>query len=136
MEASNRSSLSTRGTRHLQRSQTALQSMPGGAPDILAHQWRDKTSATIWSLLTTQMSLRPWILVGNEGRKSSHLKLIRLGGVLHQAAFSFRATGSLKPTACFLPNSCTWALLRCLVPLRWRDWNSSHQLGSSSLSAM
>ena len=40
MEASNRLSLSIRGLTHLQRSWNALQSMPGGAPNHLAHHCR------------------------------------------------------------------------------------------------
>ena len=52
------------------------------------------------------------------------------------ASFLLWALGSLKPASCILANFCTWALLRGLVSLWQMDQNSSHQLGSLSLSAM
>ena len=52
MEASNRSSLLIRGLRHLHRSQTALQAMPGTAPDHLKHHNRALASPIVWSHLT------------------------------------------------------------------------------------
>ena len=48
----NRTSLSIRGIRHLQRSWTALQSIPRGAPNSRVHGCRVQVSATVWSFLT------------------------------------------------------------------------------------
>ena len=94
MEASVRSSFSMRGMRHLQRSWTVLQSIPGGTPDCMVHHWRAQASATVLSLHTMQMSLGPCILGDDEGRKSGHPKPARLRGAVHQASFSSWAVGS------------------------------------------
>ena len=77
-------------------------SIARGAIDSTGHNWRAWTSATILSYITTWMSLGPWSLVGDGGRKSPHLNLARLGEALHQPPFSFWAAGSLKAAACFL----------------------------------
>ena len=134
MEASNRSSLSIRGSRHLQRSQTALLSIPGGALNSLVHCWRAQASATILSCLTTQMSLGSWSVEGEGDRKYWHPKLTRLGGAFHQLDFSHWAVGSLKAAACFWASSWTWPSLSGPSPLWQRDQNSGHQVGSSFLS--
>ena len=125
MEALNRSSLSMRGTSDLHKWQVSwmvLQGIPGGAPDSTVHCWRTQASATVSSHLTTWMSLGPWILVGNGGRKSPCLKPTRLGGALHQTLFSSWAVGSLKATACFLASHCTWQSLRGPVPFGEGTW--------------
>ena len=135
MDTLNRLYFSMRGTRHLHRSWMVPQSTPRGAPDHMAHCWRAWTSPMVLSHLTTWMSLGPWILVGESGKKSSLLKPVRLGGMLHQLCFSFWTAHILKAAACFLTSSWTWGILRDPVLLWWRDLHSRHQLGSSFSSS-
>ena len=103
--------------------------------DCSAHCCKALISPTIWYLLTTWMSLGPWGLRSEWGRKSWCPKTARLGEVFQQPDFSLCAVGSLNSKACFLASFCTWASLSGPEYLWWRDQNSSHQLGSSSLSA-
>ena len=133
MDRLNRSPLSMRGTRQLCRSWMAWQSTPGGVPDCMAHCWRALAKATMSLHLTTWMYLGPWIPVGNKGRKSPHLKPVRLGGAFHKPYFSFLASGNWKAAACLLSSFCILASLRGLVLLWYRDQRSHHQLGSTFL---
>ena len=131
MEAPIRSSLSISGLRH---HQMALQSMQGGASNHSAHCWRAWASATIWSLLTNQMSLGPWGLGGKEEEiLASQANQARWG--VPPAGFLLWAVGSLQVVACFWASSCSWASLGGLAFWLCRDWRCGHQVGSLSLSA-
>ena len=81
------------------------------------------------------MSLGPWDLECEGAKKSGWPKLVTLGGVFHQPDFSLCAVGSLKLMACFWASSCAWASLSGLASPWWRDQNSVHQFGGSSLLA-
>ena len=129
------SPLYIRGSRYLWKSQTTPQSMLGGTPDCCVHHCRALTSPTIWSLLSTWMSLGPWGLGGKGGRKSWHPKLASLDAAFHQLDVFLCAAGILNPATCFLASSCMWASLSGQASLCWRDWDSGHQLGTPSLSA-
>ena len=125
-------SLSTRGSRHLWRSQTTLQSTLEEVPDCSVHFCRALTNPTV--LVSSHYpDVSGALGYGSYGRKMSHCpKLVMPGGVFYQPNFSCCAVGSLNATACFTASSCIWASLSGLVVLWWGDQSSTHQLGGLS----
>ena len=71
MDTLKRSAFSMRGARDLCKSWTVPQGTFRGASNHTAQCWRAQASPTVLSHLTTWMSLEPWILVGESGRKIS-----------------------------------------------------------------